>query len=101
MSRKTKKGDQVGFDARGLPVWGKQTGQGEFKPRVQDSREMRVLKADQLSLAETEHYGATQSPLERSGRSTKSVKSRNGLDYLRALSEAIKTQRKVKDRKDD
>jgi len=93
MKRKTT--ERLSFDARGLPQWEERIAPGEYQPRSSDSRPMRVLKADELSLADTQRTRVLHNPYGNSHPDPKPLKARSKLDYMRALSETIKIKRLV------
>jgi hypothetical protein len=95
VSTRGKEDARVGFDARGVPRWEQRIRSGEFQPVSKDTAEMRALETDQLSLAETRRHRVLLNPYGNKPLSEKPLKSRNALDYMRALSEAIKTRREI------
>lgn len=94
MKPSDKKTGRFAFDARGLPRWDEQTATGEYRPRAADSPQTRALKADELSIADSQPHRILHNPYGNRVQ-PKTLKSRSPLDYLRALSEAIKTKRRV------
>ena len=94
MSSKRKDAERLAFDARGMPRLDKRTPTGEYKPATRDTPITRALKADDLRLAETRRNRILTNP-NGAKISEKSLRSRNGLDYIRALSESIKAQRRL------
>jgi hypothetical protein len=86
---------RLSFDSRGLPRWERRTTLGDYRPVSSESAEMRRLNVQELSLAEKSPH------LEQAGKSygptsQRSVRSRNGLDYLRLLSRSIEARRAQK-----
>ena len=94
MSQKGKPAERLGFDARGIPRWDQRTRTGEYVPKPSDSLITRALKADDITLADTRRNRILPNPYGTQ-TSEKSLKSRNSLDYMRALSEAMKAQRRL------
>ena len=95
MNDKPKR-DRLGFDAKGYPRWEERVAPGEYAPVENVSTMVETLKAGQLSLAETRRMRALNMPYGESTKSqVKSLKTRNGSDYLRALSESIKAKRRA------
>ena len=88
------KRERIGLDARGLPVVEERIGTGQYRPLDLDSTAVRLLKADQLSLAEPRPLQVRDSPYGNNGQA-KSLKARSRLDYMRALSENIKANRRA------
>jgi hypothetical protein len=86
---KTRKG----FDSDGRPVQEVAGLTGRFERDV-DRERVRKLKGDELEIAETARMVRPQFPYgEPAANKRGSLQSRNGLDYIRALSEEIKRRR--------
>jgi len=93
---------RTGFDAKGNPRWEERIAPGEYAPVEKDSSVLDSLKAGELSLAETRRMRALNMPYGGATNSqAKSLKARNGSDYLRALSESIKAKRRANSNKKD
>lgn len=95
MARKTPPPEQLSFDARGRPRWDKRTACGVYEAKPHDSPELLALKADEISLADTQRQRALNNPYGPSLGKEKPLKRRSRLDYMRALSEGIKAKRRV------
>lgn len=87
--------NRLDFDANGNARWEEKIATGEYAPVESDPATLEKLKAGQLSLVETRRMRALNMPYGNGRQPDKLLKTRNGLDYLRALSESIKAKRKL------
>lgn len=95
MTQKRPSGPQFGFDARGLPRLEERTA-GQYRPVLNNTQQTRLLKADELGLAETQPNRVLQNMnYADASQEAKTLKARSRLDYMRALSEAIKKNRQL------
>lgn len=97
MTQKHHHGPQFGFDARGLPRLEERVDEGQYQPILNNTQLTRRLKADELSLVETQRNRALKNDsYAAASAAVKKLKARSRLDYMRALSESIKKNRQVR-----
>ena len=96
MTQKHHHGPQFGFDARGLPRLEERVDEGQYQPILNNTQLTRRLKADELSLVETQRNRALKNDsYAAASAAVKKLKARSRLDYMRALSESIKRNREL------